>query len=104
MIKRLPFDVVKLQDVGEDIFLHLGIVDTNGSATDLDAIQNKVVMLTPDLIETTIKQSRDVLPHGGCEGMVCAVFVMCEQWKLCDPEKVGCGRKSQLTVCLSQLR
>ena len=38
-----------LQNITEDIILHIGVMNPNRAAADFDSVEHKIVMLTSDL-------------------------------------------------------
>ena len=60
MVKGLETLRGELEDVAQDFELHLGPVYTNGAATNLNAIDDNVIMLRDDLLGRRVEQ-RDVL-------------------------------------------
>lgn len=59
-----------LQHVRKYEFLHFRIMDTNGSTTNFDAIEYKIVMLSPDLVEAPFIKGWNVFYHWRCKWMM----------------------------------
>lgn len=48
--KALDLVILELEHFTQDVFLQLRIVDSDGSAADLHAVQDEIVVLSPDLL------------------------------------------------------
>lgn len=44
--------LLQFQDLTEDVFLQGRVMDSNGSAADFHAVQDEIVVLSPDLRTT----------------------------------------------------
>ena len=50
VLKALDLVIFELKHFTQDVFLQLRIVNSNGSTADLHAVQDEIVVLSPDLL------------------------------------------------------
>ena len=105
--------ITHLQDLPENIFLHLRIVHPDRPAPNLDPIEDKIIMLPTNVLDAARIHFLDVLVHGRGERVVRAApatvrkeFLVCvrtrEERELGYPKEFGCAVvfKAVLALCV----
>lgn len=98
-----------LKYVLKHVFLHFRVVYPYRTATNLDTIQNDVVVLSADPTVVARIERRQVLVHRSSKWVMGAtpsssasqeflvLIVTREQWELCNPEEMRRGWKHKFT-------
>ena len=99
----------EFENVFKNSLLHSGLMDTDGTAAQLDTVDHDIVMLTAHLLGLGLEQ-RDVFGHRSRERMVRGVpalhfRIVAQEREIHYPEEIELiGRQSELALGFEQIR